>query len=311
MGTTYNIQYIADSDSPSKKTMDEGTQQVLKDINQLMSTYIPDSELSRFNVLTTQEQWFPISKQTWEVISMSLDISRMTEGRYDVTVGPLVDLWGFGKDPHQTPPTSDQLENMMNQVGYQSLELQVEPPALKSVPSREVNLSSIAKGYAVDQLAQWLEAQGIHQYLVEVGGEMRVSGKKTDGSPWRIAVESPVANDRKIHKVLELENVAIATSGNYRNFFDWEGVRYSHVLDAKTGWPVKHQLASVTVIADNCAKADGLATALLVMGLEDGMALAKKENIMALFIAQTIHEDQGTSFTEHMSPSFSQRYGTD
>ena len=310
MGTTYNIQYVAYSDSPSQKAMDEGTRQVLKDINQLMSTYIPDSELSRFNVSTTQNQWFPLSKQTWEVISMSLDISRMTQGRYDVTVGPLVNLWGFGKDPHQTPPNSEQLESIMTQVGFQSLELQDEPPALKSAQSREVNLSSIAKGYAVDQLAEWLESQGIQQYLVEVGGEMRVSGKKVDGSSWRIAIESPVANDRKIHKVLELENVGIATSGNYRNFFEWEGVRYSHVLDAKTGWPVKHQLASVTVIAENCAKADGLATALLVMGLEDGLALAKKENIMALFIAQNADDGEGESFTEYMSPQFLQRFGT-
>jgi thiamine biosynthesis lipoprotein len=170
-------------------------------------------------------------------------------------------------------------------VGYQKLQVRREPPALKKqVEGLEVDLSSIAPGYTIDQLAELLDKHGVRDYMIEIGGEIRAAGARQDGKPWRVAVERPAAGPRELFLALPLRNAAIATAGDYRKFFEFQGKRYSHVIDPSTGRPVEHELASVTVVADTCMAADGWDTPLLVLGAERGLECAEKSNVAALFL---------------------------
>jgi thiamine biosynthesis lipoprotein len=258
-----------------------------------MSTYRPDSELSRFN-RATADKWFPVSDATAKVVSAAQTISEKTEGALDVTVGPLVRLWHFGpedtstrgkrRNPHL--PTADAMEAAKIAVGYQKLSVQTEPPALrKNVANLEVDLSSIAPGYTVDKLAEILFARGLKSFTVEIGGEVRSAGNRPDGKPWRIAVERPLTDRRELLLAVPLLDSAIATAGDYRKFFEIGGRRYSHIIDPATGRPVAHSLASVSVVAETCIDADGWDTALLVLGPVRGYQCAEQHGIAALFVS--------------------------
>ena len=228
-------------------------------------------------------------------------ISEFSAGRYDITVGPLVDLWGFGSQGvPESSPTAAEVADTLARVGYQRLQVRAEPPALKkSVAGLEIDLSSIAKGWAVDQLAALVEEFGVRDYLVEIGGELRARGVKPSGETWRIAVEKPLRDGRALQRVIDLRNYAMATSGDYRNYYQ-EGDRYySHTIDPLRGYPVQHRLASVTVVADTCAEADGWATALLALGEHDGPRLAVKLGLKSLFLVRTPE-----GFVEQASPAF-------
>ncbi|GAB6068213.1 FAD:protein FMN transferase ApbE [Methylothermus subterraneus] len=273
----------------------------LEEVDKQMSTYLPDSELSRFNRSESLD-WQPVSEDLAKVVATALEVSRWSEGAFDVTVGPLVNLWGFGPDPKRTEaPFAEAIEAAKARIGYQNLEVRLAPPALrKRRPDLYVDLSAIAKGFAVDRLGEYLESLGIYDYLVEIGGEVRVRGKSPRGKGWRIAIEKPVPKVRQIEKVLELSDIAVATSGDYRNYFEADGKRFSHTIDPRTGWPIAHRLASVTVLCHTTMQADALATALMVLGPESGFAKAEKENIAALFI---VKENEG-GFSEKPTSAF-------
>ncbi len=300
MGTTWSVSLLPRLDATAAAALNHQLQARLDQINRLMSTYDPGSELSRFNNLMSTD-WFDLSTETAEVIELSLEISQLTGGAFDVSVGPLVELWGFGaKERDQVIPTQEQIRENLARVGYHNIQLRRKPAAVsKKVAELRVDLSAIAKGYAVDALADILEQQGISNYLVEIGGELKISGHRGDGAPWKIAIEKPLEETREVATTFPLTETALATSGNYRNFYLEDGQRYAHTLDPATGRPTRHQLASVTVLDPSCARADALATALMVLGEEKGRQLCEKNQIAAYFF---VHEK--TAIRVYKSPAF-------
>ena len=286
MGTTYHIRVVGPAAERSTELQTEIDRLLLK-VNQQMSTYDPESEVSRFNAYRGTDS-FPVSSHTARVTARALEISALSGGAFDPTVGPLVELWNFGKG-RMAPriPTDAEIAERQKRVGYENLHVQLDPPALqKDLPDLEVDLSAIAKGFGVDVCAEWLVTQpDITGGMVEIGGEVRTFGSKPDGTPWRISILKPVEHTVETYRVVELESESLATSGNYRNFFEIGGVRYSHTIDPTTGRPVTHQLVSVSVLAEDCMTADGMATALTVMGFEKGLALAERLGLATYLIA--------------------------
>lgn len=293
MGTTFSVKIPVLPQTVDEQHLKQEIDEILIGVNQQMSTYLVDSELSKINRRHVTD-WLPISQQLRAVLSEALEISRLSSGAFDVTIGPLVNLWGFGPgEAQRTIPNDSEIQALLGKIGYENLLIRVDPPALrKKMPSLFIDLSSLAKGYAVDLVARYLDAVDIHNYLVEIGGELRAKGKKRDGRLWRVAIEKPESDKRVTEQVLELNDIAVATSGDYRNYFEQEGVRYSHTLDPKSGRPITHNLVSVTVLSDTTMHADALATAFMVMGPERGLQLAEREGIPALFISKA---EQGFS----------------
>lgn len=285
MGTSYNVTLPLLPEELSKEEIQQKFEALLADINQEMSTYQADSVISRFN-RSESTDWYPVSASFVRVSQTALELSRLTEGAYDVTVAPLIELWGFGNnDTEDSAPDQKSIDLALEQTGYQKLFLQTDPYAIrKSVASISIDFSSIAKGYGVDVLSDYLDSLGVSDYLVEIGGELRASGKNSRREWWQIAVESPNSGERSIQRIIGLKDVSVATSGDYRNYFEQDGKRYSHIIDAATGKPVNHDLASVSVLADTSMLADGWATALMLLGEKKGYALAAKEGLAAYFI---------------------------
>ncbi|NCP77715.1 MAG: FAD:protein FMN transferase [Desulfuromonadales bacterium] len=300
MGTTWSVS-LRPAEVKDSIALQAQLQARLDHINRLMSTYDPRSEISRFNQQLNRD-WFAVSPPTAAVVALAQQISALTDGAFDISVGPLVELWGFGASPRGAQiPEVEQLRQALEQVGYQRLDLRLDPPALrKQVPRLRIDLSAVAKGYAVDALKALLKQQGVRNFIVEIGGELQISGERAGGKPWRIAVEKPQEEVRAVGKVLLLKDTALATSGNYRNFYVENGQRYAHTIDPKSGRPIQHRLASVTVLDPSCARADALATALMVLGEEQGRLLCEKAGIAALFL---IHKGEA-GLEEYASPSF-------
>jgi thiamine biosynthesis lipoprotein len=299
MGTTYNVKFVPVV-GVDKQELRQQIEQKLININQLMSTYIPDSELSRFNQWRNLEP-FPMSIQTLKVLNEAKRLGDMSAGLLDVTVGPLVNLWGFGPQSRPIKIPTDKLIKMTKlQTGLDKLIIG-KTWASKTQPELYVDLSTIAKGYAVDQLAELLAASKITNYLVEIGGEMRLAGVKASGIPWKIAIEKPETNQRTIQKIISIGTNAVATSGDYRNYYETDGVRYSHLINPNTGYPIRHNLVSVTVVHPSSMTADGLATALNVMGKEKALELADTYNIAVLLITK----EKGV-YNEYTSAKFDQ-----
>ena len=291
MGTTYSVKLFPAPGAAMGRDLQRQIDGRLEAINRQMSTYLADSDLSRFNHSQTTD-WQAVPAGLSALVARALAVSEQTGGAYDITVGPLVELWGFGSQgPRDTPPSVAEIAARLHLVGFRKLQTRDAPPALrKSVPGLQVDLSSIAKGWAVDQLAGLLDRHGVQNYLVEIGGEVYARGSKGPGGPWRIALERPLTDRRTIHRTVALHDQAVATSGDYRNFFEDAGQRYSHTLDPRSGRSVRQRLASVTVFADHCTDADAWATALLALGEQDGRATADRLGIRALFISR---DDQG------------------
>lgn len=287
MGTSYSIKL---SPAPAGSRLDElqrSVEQRLETINRQMSTYRPDSDLMRFN-RSADTDWQAQPAAIVELVDRAAAISVLSDGRYDVTVGPLVNLWGFGNSgERESAPAADEVRDTLVRVGHRQLQTRSRPPGLKkNHPRLEVDLSSIAKGWAVDQIVELVQSAGFSDFLVEIGGELRAHGQKAPGVPWRIAIEQPSYEARMVQRIIALQDVAMATSGDYRNFFTDNGQRYSHTIDPKTGQPVHHRLASVTVLAEECATADAWATALLALGERLGPDLADAQGLKALFIVR-------------------------
>lgn len=264
---------------------------ILADVDGKMSSYKADSDVVRFNTQAEIDRWFDVSQETAEVISLAQTVSEKTNGAFDITVGSAVALWGFGAayNPLRADELPDQaaIEASRATLGYQYLEVQLSPPCLRKHRALEIDLSAIAKGYVVDRLGEHLRLVGLENYLVEVGGELRASGFKSENKPWIVGIESPASSTtRRPIKALSLLNVAVATSGDYRNYYEHDGLRYSHTIDPATGQPVHNNLASVTVVDQNAARADAFATALMAMGFERAFDYAEAHNVAAYFIVR-------------------------
>lgn len=288
MGTTFRIVLI---DPPPEATLENlraRIEEKLEHVENLASTYRQQSELSRFN-LNTSTEWIGVSFEFCTMISSALQAGHATGGAFDITVGPLVNLWGYGPgDSRDQPPADGDIELALQRIGYTNLGTDCDQPAIrKSTANISIDLSGWAKGYAVDQLASILDAAGLHNYLVEIGGEIKVRGHNAENRKFAIAIENPSTSERKAFSVIRLTNTGAATSGDYRNYFEYEGRRYSHTIDPRTGRPISHSLTAVTVVHESTAYADATATALLVLGPEEGMSLANDLHLAAYFAVMT------------------------
>lgn len=300
MGTTFTVTLVAPGDGIAGEPLKSQITATLAVVDALTSTWRVDSELAEFNASAATD-WISVSAELCNAIDSALEISRLSDGAFDVTIGPLVNLWGFGPDGEiREPPDDALIEETMAYVGYEGLQTRCSEPAMrKRHGAMYVDLSGWAKGHAVDKVAELLDENGLSDYLVEIGGELRLRGHNAEGRKWAIAVEAPTTTSRRPQAVLRLTDTSVATSGDYRNYFDHDGQRYSHTIDARTGRPVAHDLAAVTVVSESAAWADAMATALLVLGPESGLALAEKLGIAGYFLVRNktgIEELTTTSF---------------
>lgn len=300
MGTFYQVKVIAPkSQLPDGKTLQSELDRELEQVNDEMSTYRPKSELSLFNRHQGNGA-VAISDHLRTVVQEGLRIADLTNGSFDITVGPLVNLWGFG--PTGRPdkvPSEKALEAARKEIGYQHLHLS-DDGLSKDIPGLYVDLSGIAKGYGVDRVAAMLEAKGFSNYLVNVGGELSMHGHNDQNKPWRVAVEKPEYDgSQSVDRIVTPGDRAIATSGDYRNYFEENGVRYSHEVDPKTGHPIQNHVVSASVIDDNCMTADGFATAFMVMGRKASIQFAREHHMAVMIIEKTAE-----GYAEYYTPEF-------
>lgn len=302
MGTTYSVVLGESLAASARDALAKEVHALLVDINKRMSTYDPDSELSRFNRHASTEP-VSVSPELAEVVRMAQEVSRASGGAFDVTVQPLVDAWGFGPSGRAQHALDEaELEALRARVGYTKLTLE-GTTLQKAHPELQVDLSAIAKGYAVDRVAALLEARGHRNYLVEIGGELRGLGRNRAGRPFRVGIEAPVNAGREVYAAVELSGAALATSGNYRNTYELEGERRVHTLDPRTGRPVQHKLLSASVLHESCALADAWATALMATGPDGAYALAQKEGLSVLLLVA----GEGDALQERTTPGFAAR----
>ena len=307
MGTIYSVKLAApDLPAEARGAIQRAIEERLDRVDRLMSTYLPDSELSRFNRHAANDP-FPAAPETLEVFRIAREVSELSGGAFDVTVGPLVAAWGFGAtDRIPAPPAEAELARLRSRVGFERIEIAAAAGTLTKTRAGAVcDLSAIAKGYAVDQVAAALRELGHGDFLVEVGGEVRAQGRRPDGAFWRVAIETPDSDPRGVFEVVSLRDIALATSGDYRNYYEAGGRRISHTIDPRTGHPVEHALASVSVLHSDAVHADALATALNVLGPEAGHALAEREGLAAYFI---VRREDG-SFASRATPAFERARG--
>jgi thiamine biosynthesis lipoprotein len=301
MGSTYSVKVVCAALPPEQQALiQQSIQSQLDRVTELMSTYLTSSELSRFNQSPVAEP-FPLSRETLEVFKVARRVGALSNGALDVTVGPLVNAWGFGPPGRPTQePAQAELDRLKEAVGWDKIVLDESRSTVRKTHAEVYcDFSAVAKGYGVDRVSETLSELGYVEHMVEVGGEVRVSGRNADGQLWRIGVEKPLAAGRAVQRVLPLDNLAMATSGDYRNYYEEGGRRISHEIDPRTARPIEHQLASVTVLAERCAEADAFATALIVLGEDEGYRLAIQQGLAALFLVR-----EGGRFVEKTTPRF-------
>jgi thiamine biosynthesis lipoprotein len=303
MGTTYHVTVVG-SYFKNLSDLKEGIDKRLEQINQSMSTYRKDSEISRFNAIQDSNADFHPSTDFMAVLGVARDVHRLTKGAWDGTVDPLVNLWGFGRKGRfdRVPPQSEIDEHLAN-VDFGVIEFREDGTLRKQNQALTLDLASIAKGYGVDCIADFLRGEEFENFLVEIGGEVYASGIRKDGKKWRVGINRPSreAGFDEVYRVVAIRDRGFATSGDYRNFFEFDGQYYSHIIDPRTGWPVHNGVVSVTVIASTCTFADGLATALMVMGTEAGLELVEKLNqVESLIVVRgpdgTLHDHPSSGF---------------
>jgi len=284
LGTTWSVKIAGDLTADQEEAAAREVARRIERVDEAMSTWRPDSELSRFNRYRETTP-FPLSPDVLANFEIALETSAASGGALDVTVGPLVDAWGFGSAGRSQGPDDATLARLRAHTGYRKLHLDLAAGTLsKDDPEIACDLSAVAKGYAVDEVARGLEALGHGAFLVEIGGELRARGERPGGGPWRVAIEAPDATVRRVHRVVALHDMAMATSGDYRNYYERDGRRISHTIDPRTGRPITHRLASVTVLHREAARADAWATALDVLGPDEGYAVALREGLAAYLI---------------------------
>lgn len=301
MGTFWRIS-LAGVAPERKASLQKAVQQQLDEDDRQLSTWKNDSVLSRFNQYRGSDPQ-PVSENMADIVSLSLRIGRKTAGAMDITVGPLVNLWGFGPDKQPVKePTQAQIDAAKALTGLQHLRViqKAEGAYLqKDLPGLYVDLSTVGEGFATDHLARLMEKEGINSYLVSVGGAVLTRGKNAQGQPWKVAIQKPTDRENAVQAVVDLQGHGISTSGSYRNYYELNGKRISHVIDPVTGRPIQHKLVSATVIATTALEADGWDTGLMVLGEEKAKALALRENLAVYLI-----EKQGEDFSSWMSPQF-------
>jgi thiamine biosynthesis lipoprotein len=303
MGTTYSIEVARRPAAVGREQLQATIDEVLAETGRHLSTYDAASEISRFNAAATTEA-VEVSEPLGSVVAIANEVSVASGGAFDITVGPLVRAWGFAEAGAGvvTAPDAQQLARLRAEVGYDKLQLQKDRRALrKAVAGLQLDVNGIAPGYAVDRIAERFEALGVNNYLIELGGEVRAHGRSPAGRPWRVAIEAPLAGERKPYAVVELDGLGASTSGDYRDFRMVGGRRVSHTIDPRTGAPVTHGLASVCVVDKSTARADAFSTALMVLGPQEGMQLATRLGLAALFIVRSA---DGAGFTSQATPEF-------
>lgn len=300
MGSTYSVRIAGAALVPgAEQAVRTAVAAALDGVVARMSTYRDDSEVVRLN---RHRDAAPIalSADTFAVLALAQAVSEASEGAFDVTVAPVVDAWGFGPGHVRRVVPEAELDGLRPQVGWRRLALDPRTSsATKSDAGVAVDLSGIAKGYGVDLASRALDALGVSDYMVEAGGEIRTRGRNAEGMPWQIAIERPDAMPQRAQRIVPLSNLALATSGDYRIYFERDGTRYCHEMDPATGRPIRHALASVSVVAPTCGEADAWATALIVLGPARGLALAERRQMAAHFIvreADGLREFSSTAF---------------
>lgn len=304
MGTSYQILLPALPKSKTREQVHEEVAGLLTTMDkEIFSTYVQSSELSLLNNYPT-ERAFPASEHLINVLDLASEVSVLSGGAFDVTVGPLVNLWGFGPTikPELDVPSQQSIQAVLDQIGHNKILVDSRELNVTKIQDVTIDLSAIAKGYAVDQLAQYFDSEKVESYFLEVGGELKIKGLKPGGESWVPAIEAPVDSVSQVYQVFfsHGESIAVAGSGDYRNYFEQDGVRYSHEISPRTGYPVKHNLAAAYVIDESAAKADALATAFMVMGYDESKALAESLGQAVYFI----YKDSNAGFSDYASPEF-------
>ena len=300
MGTTYSVKIVSENSVIDHGKIQKGIDSVLTLVNQHLSIWDPNSEISQFNQ-NRQQVLIVVSPHLRNVISKSLEISEATKGAFDITVFDLMSLWGFGPNPKEGLPTDAQIEELKNRTGYQNIIL--EPKGVRKLnPDLKLDVNAIAKGYGVDQVFEWILEQGFESVFVEIGGEVRCAGKNQNGQHWRVGIIDPeisASPGEELSAVVNLDGKAMATSGNYRNFIEINGQILGHTIDPRTGYPVETDVLSVSVITNSCMEADGWATALMVLNFEEGNKLVSdRKELNALWIVETMDGQRKIEKTE-------------
>lgn len=294
MGTSYHIKWLSDHIGPQLQTQIDLK---LAQLNTQVSTYDPQSTIAQYNRSPIQTP-IKIAPEFETIANTASELYQLSQGKLDVTMGPLVNLWGFGPDSITQLPTQQQIQQAQQKMGLNSFTLS-NGYIQKNLVGAKLDFAAIAKGYGVDMVAQLLTEQGIEHYMVEIGGEIKLQGHNQAQQPWRVAILQPTDNQQNIQKVIQAGDMAIATSGDYMNYYEYQQQRYNHLLDPSTGKPIQSSLASVTVLHQSCMVADGYATALTVMGLPQALAYANKHKLAAMFISR-----ENNAFTVRYTAGF-------
>ncbi len=282
MGTTWSLRVTG----PISKDCGAQIQNFLAEQEAILSHWRQDSAVSRFNQSQSTD-WFPVPAIVVEAVALAKDIADQTEGALDITIAPLIDLWGFGANPpaERRVPTAAQIAEARQHCGWQHLHWRMDPPALrKAQPQLQINVAAITEGLVADKLTGMLSAQGVHHFLLNLGGEIVARGLSPEARPWRVGIQTPHAPQGETLEAVSLTNEALATSGIYRQFFEASGKTYPHLINPKTAQPIEHELESVSVIHPRCALADGYATALMILGPNQGKKTARKLSLQAVWI---------------------------
>ncbi|BAN47865.1 FAD:protein FMN transferase [Metapseudomonas resinovorans] len=297
MGSSYSVKYVRGASGPSVEQARGEVEGILAEIDRQMSTYRNDSEVERFNALPAGS-CLALPGPMLELVAFAGQLSKDSDGAFDMTVEPLLNLWGFGPQSRgDQVPSPEAIAAAKAVVGQQHLTVRGQE-LCKDAPV-QLDFNSIAAGYAVDRVVARLGELGVGSALVEITGELKAVGRKPDGMPWRIAIEAPRDDRQVAQKIVQLDGLGVSTSGDYRNYFEKNGKRYSHTIDPKTGAPISHSLAAVTVVDESALRADGLSTLLMVLGPEAGEAYAERQGIAAFFVTRA-----GEGFVSHGSSRF-------
>lgn len=310
LGAEWTVK-IAGDVPPDLGSVRRGIQAQVDSVGHQLSRWVPDSSLNVMNASPSGE-WQVVPPELFASLTYAFSLARDTDGAFDPTVAALVDVWGFGTAGRIfSPPSAEAVSTARERVGYGKVALAVDGQRVRKPAGLQIDLSSMQHGTGADAVGRYLESIGVTRYLVDVGSEIRARGESPEGGAWHVAIErppeelsDPPADEAPTLHIVNLRDAGIATSGNYRYYFDYNGRRYSHRIDPRTGEPVAHTLAAVTVIDPECAHADALATALTVLGPVDGLKFATERNIAALFI-----ERSGNGLVEHMTPQFAAYVG--
>ena len=303
MGTTYHITVVTGYFS-SAKDLKDPIDQLLEAINNSMSTFRKDSEISRFNANQNTGEKFKISDDFFNVMTVAKTVYELTGGAWDGTVKPLENLWGFGNSENKKSiPAQSEIAAVLPDIGFNNIEISSDRYLIKKKASLSLDLASIAKGYGVDQVAALIKTSGIKNFLVEIGGEVFAAGFRKDGKPWRIGINTPQTGSPfdQVYKVVNLHNKGFATSGDYRNYFEAGGQRFSHILDPRNGYPVSNGVVSISIVADTCTFADGLATAVMVLGHKKGLERVNSIDHTECLIVVRTHDGK---FVDYYSKGF-------